>query len=358
MHKSGTQSDTVRGSNHGSDISGESGTLRILGISTSGEVVYESLIERSGQTLTDLEVSSGLSRAKLKTELGALERKGLVTYSANRPRRFFPTPPDVALEALIVKQQEALQRVRLTASRLHDKARSSGQSRETEHHLVEIISGRQAQIEIFDQIQRGAHEEIISFDRPPYVVAASGINTTELDMLKSGVSYRGVYDRGALMLAGASERIRHCIEAGEKARVFGKLPLKFVAADHRIALLPLDLQYLNGPALLVRESSLLDALYELFEALWDRASPISFDASGIASGDRQGTESLERHEALVALLASGLNDKFIAQQLDVSPRTLDRRIHELMASLDARTRFQMGWMIGLRASRTEGDKRD
>src|SRR5690625_5191458 len=129
MHKSGTQSDTVRGSNHGSDISGESGTLRILGISTSGEVVYESLLERSGQPLTDLEVPSGLSRAKLKPALGALERKGLVTYSANRPRRFCPTPPDVAREALIVKQQEALQRVRLTASRLHDKARSSGQSR-------------------------------------------------------------------------------------------------------------------------------------------------------------------------------------------------------------------------------------
>lgn len=356
MHEPKEESEAVRGLSHDSATLDEPGTLQILGISTSGEAVYESLVERSGQTLSDLGASSELSRTKLKTELEFLGRKGLVTYSADRPRRYFSTPPDVALEALIVKQQDALQRVRLTASRLHEKALSSGQTHKTEYHLVEIISGRQAQIEVFDQIQRGAHEEIVSFDRPPYVVAPSGINTTELDMLKNGVSYRGVYDLGALMLEGASERIRLCIDAGEKARVFDKLPLKFVAADHRIALLPLDLNYLDGPALLVRESSLLDALYGLFEVLWSRASPISFDVSGYALSGGRDTGPLEHNEPLVALLASGLNDKFIAQQLGVSPRTLDRRIHELMIALDARTRFQLGWMVGFRVSQKENDK--
>jgi DNA-binding NarL/FixJ family response regulator len=51
---------------------------------------------------------------------------------------------------------------------------------------------------------------------------------------------------------------------------------------------------------------------------------------------------------LLALLAGGLNDKAIASELDVSTRTLDRRILKLMRGLGARTRFQAGWIAAQR----------
>ncbi len=257
------------------------GSLKAVGISAAGEQIYELLITHPGLSLPDLIISSGFSRGKLESELTALELKGLVTRSANRARRYFATPPDVALEALIVKQQDALQQIRLTASRLREKARSSRGTRSAEHRLVEVVAGREAQAKIFDQIQRGAKAEVISFDRPPYVIAPSAINTTELEMLSNGVHFKGIYDRSALVQENAVKRIRVCIEAGEESRVFERVPMKFIGADRHIAMLPLDLQYLDGPALLVRESSLLGALYDLFEAIWDRSSPISFDASGL-----------------------------------------------------------------------------
>jgi len=53
---------------------------------------------------------------------------------------------------------------------------------------------------------------------------------------------------------------------------------------------------------------------------------------------------------LLWLLTSGLNDKAIEFQLDMSHRTLARRISELMKELGATTRCQIGWLSAQRAS--------
>jgi len=45
---------------------------------------------------------------------------------------------------------------------------------------------------------------------------------------------------------------------------------------------------------------------------------------------------------LLALLAAGVPDAIIGRQLGISPNTVQRRIHALMARLGAATRFQAG----------------
>jgi DNA-binding NarL/FixJ family response regulator len=45
---------------------------------------------------------------------------------------------------------------------------------------------------------------------------------------------------------------------------------------------------------------------------------------------------------LLAMLAAGLTDRSIARRLDVSHRTAQKRVQELMDSLGADTRFQAG----------------
>jgi DNA-binding NarL/FixJ family response regulator len=59
-------------------------------------------------------------------------------------------------------------------------------------------------------------------------------------------------------------------------------------------------------------------------------------------------------DTLVSLLAAGMNDKSIAQELGISARTLERRILDLFRSLDSKTRFQAGWQS---AHRTRGTDR-
>ena len=96
----------------------------------------------------------------------------------------------------------------------------------------------------------------------------------------------------------------------------------------------------------------LDALYALFESLWDRAVPASLGSDPLQKAGA-GAETGVAPEAreILRLMAAGLNDKAIAHELGISMRTLNRRISELMAQLNARSRFQIGWI----ASRLLGD---
>ncbi len=65
---------------------------------------------------------------------------------------------------------------------------------------------------------------------------------------------------------------------------------------------------------------------------------------------------LADYEQLVSLLASGLNDKVIASQLEISSRTLDRRVKALMEGLGTRTRFQTGWRAGYVAAKSDMER--
>jgi DNA-binding NarL/FixJ family response regulator len=110
-------------------------------------------------------------------------------------------------------------------------------------------------------------------------------------------------------------------------------------ADSAVALCPLVQHTTKGAeptAALVHDSSLLAALIALFEAYWERGSPLRFDGD---PANRLADD--ERH--LLSLLVAGVTDKAIASQLRVSQRTVQRRIYELMRRCGASTRMQLGW---------------
>jgi len=94
--------------------------LAAVGVGADEERLYEILLSRPGATAPELTSRAAASRSTVQALLDGLELKGLVTHSPSRTRRYFPAPPDVAVEALILKQQEALQRVRVAAARLQD----------------------------------------------------------------------------------------------------------------------------------------------------------------------------------------------------------------------------------------------
>ncbi len=87
-------------------------------------------------------------------------------------------------------------------------------------------------------------------------------------------------------------------------------------------------------ALVVRTSALLDALTSMFFLLWEQALPV---VPVVADG-----ELAETDRRLLTMLASGMPDEAIARQLEVSSRTVGRRVAGLMQSLGVRSRFQAG----------------
>ena len=161
--------------------------------------------------------------------------------------------------------------------------------------------------------------------------------------------YRSIVDADYLALAGAPDRVRKESESGEEIRVFPELPFKIAIFDRRTALIPLNPHQPDSATLLVRSSALLDALYALFESLWERSTPIAFTPTGTPKDGTPASRLPVAAAKLIPLLAAGLNDKAIAHELDISPATLNRRLAEVMKGLDTRTRFQMGWRAALDA---------
>jgi sugar-specific transcriptional regulator TrmB/DNA-binding CsgD family transcriptional regulator len=317
--------------------------LEVLGISEIEERVYEALLDHSGATLAELERELSLPSRQLRHVLDALERKGFMTRTSTPPRRHIPASPDIAVEALVLRRHDELRRARGEIQRLQERAAASaGEQRQ----MIELVTTSEAERHVFEQMQHAAQHELIFLERPPILIAGpEQPNETEMKALSRGVRYRSIADRAFLELPGVLKRVREDMQAGEEVRVVSQLPFKMVMADRNIALIPLNLERPGSPTMLVRSSALLDALYAMFELLWNRAAPISFTREGALSTGELPARLSEEAEKLIPLLAAGLNDKAIAHELGISASTLNRRLAELMKSVDARSRFQLGWLM-------------
>ncbi len=212
-----------------------------------------------------------------------------------------------------------------------------------EPELVEIITNRVALGRILEQ-QREMQSEVFAFQRAPELYPEG-----HQKVVPKHLRIRSISDSTYISLPGRLELLRRLVELGEEARYAHALPMKMIVWDRRIALIPLSIENQEGPALLVRGSSLLDALCALFDLMWERSAPVAFAQPAQPAQPKTHPRLSKAAENLIPLLAAGLNDKVITHQGDLSKTTLNRRIAELMQAFDARTRFQLGWRAALAA---------
>jgi len=312
--------------------------LGAVGLAPADQAVYESLIESAG-TVAELAERTGLAGTELAAVLERLEEAGLAGRQAGRPLRYAAAAPDVALEALLLRQEERLQRARLRAQQLAAGYRKavSGQDPAT---LVEVVTGRVAALQRFEHVQRSARREIRAIDKPPYATPSGNRNPVEREMLARGVRYRVIYDPGGLSdYHDLRADLEKSTALGEEARVVPDAPTKLILADDRIGLIPLQAAPSTIESIVVvHPSALLQALSALFESLWARALPLPLPGEEMVAEDRPSREEAR----LLALLTTGLPDVVIARQLGLSYRTYQRRLRELLSRLGAETRFQAG----------------
>ncbi|MGH8428437.1 MAG: helix-turn-helix domain-containing protein [Gammaproteobacteria bacterium] len=338
----------------------ETRPLDILGISEAEEHVYSWLLAHSGATVPEIAQALKLTPGKAQRLLDSIEAKGLTTHSPERPRRYIPTSPDITMEALILQRQNDLQRARGAVQALHEQAAAT-QHRGEREQMVELITSPVSERQLFEQMQLTAQREIIAMTRPPVLISRLDVpyeqDQKHQRMAQTkGVHYRSIVDQNFLSLPGAVARVRQDIASGEGIRVLPTLPNKIMISDRRIALIPLNLHQAGSPVLLVRSSALLDALCALFEVLWEQAAPISITTEGLIKTGAPSALLSREGEKLVSLLAAGLNDKRLAQEMDISTATLTRRVSEIMKAFHARTRFQLGWLAHKRLSGALSDK--
>ncbi|MGB0135238.1 helix-turn-helix domain-containing protein [Dokdonella sp.] len=323
--------------------------LDAVGISLEEEGAYRLLLAHPMATAEELSRHLGLALHRGQRLIDTLELRGLATHSPDRPRRYIPAAPEFALEALIRERQESLDRVRLSIAELKEHAaRSSAAS--SPPNMIEVVTDPGAVRQLLMHLKESTLEDVVFLQRTPRMfVDPEPSSDPSVRQPPRPLRSRTISDIEFMGLPGEVRRIRNDIAAGDEARVYPVLPFKLLIADRRIAILPLSLQKPDGPHLLVRPSTLLDALYELFERLWERSTPIDFDRAGQIKRSPPPNRLPEAAEPLIQLMATGLNDKSIAHQLEISSATLNRRVAELMKAFDTRTRFQLGWRAALEA---------
>jgi DNA-binding CsgD family transcriptional regulator len=117
------------------------------------------------------------------------------------------------------------------------------------------------------------------------------------------------------------------------------LPMKLIVFDRSVAILPIDPLDFERGYLEVAEPAAVATLVRLFYQQWD----------GAHDPRRAGVPRIvlsPRERAVVAVLASGRTDDYVAKQLNLSRRTIVSTVSGLMDRLGVETRFQLGLVLG------------
>jgi DNA-binding CsgD family transcriptional regulator/DNA-binding MarR family transcriptional regulator len=311
--------------------------LEVLGMSEDEERVYRVIVGGHRTKPDEIAVKLGISESEVEPVLRILLKKRLVSRSGDH---YLPAPPDVSLGSLLVHGQAELERARAAVAQLTEEYRGSERRRDSAQ-LIEVVTGAEAIRQQALNLQRGAREEMLWFCREGPIAMTAAENDEEFRALKRGVRYRVVYETALLEEPGAISGVIDGIRVGENARSISKLPIRVAIADRSIALCPLATDDATGEptAALVLSSSILTALIALFESYWDRAAPVRIDSSS-PSGPLNADE-----RQLLSLLIGGVSDKSIAKQLQVSHRTVQRRLQQLMLRANAQSRTQLTWQV-------------
>lgn len=327
--------------------------LTALGLGADESELYALLVDNP--PLTRDEITRRWDRAGREisgTLLARLDTFGLITSVAGEVRRVTAIAPEVGLTDLAERRIADITQAKVRVSQEYSRRWVQGGHAIDPRDLIEIVVGRTAINQRVGAIERAA-SELCGFDKPPYANSTLS-NDIQNAGLRTGVTYRCIYEGAALEMPGKLASIEDFCRRGEQARISWGLPMKMVMADREIAIVPLE----PAPdsieiAAVVHPSALLDSLSMLFEMLWENATPLGagapLPARPKAGGDTgpvgNRTEDDPPSHALT-LLAAGVPDKAVARRLGVTERTLQRWLKQIMADHGANTRLQLGIKLG------------
>jgi len=318
--------------------------LESLGIAPDEELVYRALVGSSSATSAQLGESLDRPLPDLEQALAALVEVGLALRGDDGS--YAAAPPAVALGALITEHRQGLGLAEQALASLAEQHRSAvaGQSISD---LIEVVTGVDAIRHRFQQVQQAADHQMRTFITAPFVAVRPGENAAEPAAVERGVRIRAVVELAALSEPGATAEAIESLGRGLELRVVERLPIKLVLADADLALVPLEVGSGGEPgAVLIQRSGLLAALEALFEAVWRQAYPLDLPslesgAPGVTGGGSDGPTATDRR--ILGLMLAGLTDQAVANQLDLSLRSVQRRLRHLQDLAGVHSRMQLGW---------------
>jgi DNA-binding NarL/FixJ family response regulator len=194
---------------------------------------------------------------------------------------------------------------------------------------------------LFDSV----HEE--------FVCGARDLTTWSQPRARAAIGLRALGRRPAgftihklmspLALADEAQRaeLRRLTEAGAQVRISSApLPHETIIMDRRVVILAGQDSPFGREYTVTTSPVLVGGVYALFSAAWEAAT----DLDAYLHGDMP--ELAQDAREILRTLGAGLTDEAAARRLGTSLRTYRRRVAELMAALEAESRFQAGVRAG------------
>jgi DNA-binding CsgD family transcriptional regulator len=302
------------------------------------------------QSYLKLHAAGWIPRDQAETFLGGpqvlqeLTDRGLVhpaPHTPEAPASFRVAPIDLAMMAIVkdLKDQAIRDHQRLiegyeSLNEIRSWPRASrSQCRD---HLVRVLSDPEEIMRLSQTMINSARQDWMSLETlDSEMPLTEDFLASAPPVLRDGLRVRAIYDQASIDHPVASANLQRAMTAGEQARVLPALPLKLKMADGTVVMLPLNTTGTGG-ALLIYAEPIIRGLREYFELLWLRAVPV-----GSAAPPTGCPLTSEQHDVL-RLLVQGLPYKAIEHRLNISERTLNRRVTAIMKELDTHSPFAAG----------------
>ena len=310
--------------------------LTALGATAAEDRSYRLLVGTVSASADEIAQATGLSQDDVRTALVSLIERGLVDRMAETPTRFVAASPSL-IESMVSQRLAELREAQKAVDALASQYRANSLAR-TVDCSFEILRGQADLRRCSLSLLRSAESEVLNLIKPPLIA----VRPEEHISRGESVRKRVIYETSALKEPGIIGALRTGLLALDESRAHAQLPIKLLAVDRSVALVPLAQHDTTPVGVLVRESAVLDALLALFEYVWATAIPLH--VHGMSNGGPQPSSVLcDEERELLSLLLAGLSDEAIAMHRGMSVRTVQRKVHALMELANVRTRMQLAW---------------
>ncbi|MFE6839332.1 MULTISPECIES: helix-turn-helix transcriptional regulator [unclassified Streptomyces] len=316
--------------------------LESIGLENRDHDVYRALLVHPGWDMADIGQNLGMGESEVRDTLDRLTRFSLLR-SASGAEALVPASPELGLLPLLQDLEAELdeRRARLSRDRAMLTALTSEYTaRRVQNDVagVERLVGLEAVRSHLAQLAQGAASEVRAFMPGPALSQAALDASRPLDVqnLARGVRMQTIYLETVRKDPATVEYATWFAEQGGQTRTMPSLPMRLILCDRSVAVLPVKPDASGQGAFVIRLTSIVSALNQLFDLTWERATPL-----GEASAPHCDGPS-ERELALLRMLEDGHTDEVIARKLGVSIRTVRRLMSDLLKTLNAESRFQAG----------------
>ncbi len=284
-------------------------------------------------------LAEGVCAETVDADLHELRTRGLIKPGTDADT-WDAVPPDVALAAAAGRLERRASETRALAYELSLTYQQARATATAERHGIRTLGSIQELDAAVHDVVTQAQRELRCLCNPSPRTSLTFLGSLDYHtrrLLSSNghpVRSRTVYDARTLQLPTGHGVIHARAGAGEEARFLTPLPISLTVADEEIAVLDLTSYDSSGVgSMVVTERRLVTALAGIVDTYWQLATPMA--GPGVAELD-------DRTATIVRLLAAGVPDAAIAEEVGISQRTVERRVRALMDQLGVTTRFQAG----------------